>query len=168
MGMSPSPLELHVLPRLGKVPVADLDQIDIRGTLAPIRHTKAETARKALNRIGICMHHAAALGLAVDLQATDKARALLGKPRHSKNNIPALPRQEVPSFYGSLGDGSITHLALRFLILTGVRSRPIRFLHERQLEGDVWTVPGEGMKGCRGATKDFRVSLSEQAMSIYR
>jgi integrase len=161
-----SPLELHVLPRLGKVPVADLDQIDIRDTLAPIWHTKAETARKALNRIGICIQHAAALGLAVDLQATDKARALLGKPRHSTNNIPALPWQEVPSFYGSLGDGSITHLALRFLILTGVRSRPIRFLHESQLEGDLWTVPGEGMKGRRGATKDFRVPLSEEAMAI--
>jgi hypothetical protein len=93
-----SPLELHVLPRLGKVPVADLDQIDIRDTLAPIWHTKAETARKALNRIGICMHHAAALGLAADLQATDKARALLGKPRHSTKNIPALPWQDVPSF----------------------------------------------------------------------
>jgi integrase len=163
-----SPLELHVLPRLGKVPVADLDQIDIRDALAPIWHTKAETARKALNRIGICMHHAAALGLAVDLQATDKARALLGKPRHSRNNIPALPWQEVPSFYGSLEDGSITHLALRFLILTGVRSRPIRFLHERQLEGDLWTVPGEAMKGRRGATKDFRVPLSEEAMAIIR
>ncbi len=42
-----SPLELHVLPRLGKVPVADLDQIDIRDTLKPIWHTKAATATKA-------------------------------------------------------------------------------------------------------------------------
>ncbi len=149
-----SPLELHVLPRLGKVPVADLDQIDIRDTLAPIWHTKAETARKALNRIGICMHHAAALGLAVDLQATDKARALLGKPRHSTNSIPALPWQEVPSFYGSLGDGSITHLALRFLILTGVRSRPIRFLHERQLEGN---LARQRIFGCRYPERQCRL-----------
>ncbi len=29
-----SPLELHVLPKLGKVPVADNDQKDIRDTLA--------------------------------------------------------------------------------------------------------------------------------------
>ncbi len=161
-----SPLELHVLPRLGKVPVADIDQIDIRDTLAPIWHTKAETARKALNRIGICMLHAAALGLTVDLQATDKARALLGAPRHSTKNIPALPWQDVPTFYASLSDGSTTHLALRFLILTGARSHPVRFLHEGQIEGDVWTVPAEGMKGRKGKTSDFRVPLSAEALAV--
>lgn len=31
-----SPLELHVLPKLGKVPEAEIDQNDIRDTLAPI------------------------------------------------------------------------------------------------------------------------------------
>ena len=29
-----SPLDLHVLPKLGKVPVSDIDQKDIRDTLA--------------------------------------------------------------------------------------------------------------------------------------
>lgn len=161
-----SPLELHVLPKLGKVPVSDIDQIDIRDTLAPIWHSKAETARKAINRIGICLNHAAALGLTVDLQAPDKARALLGKPRHKAANIPALPWQEVPAFYASLDDGSITHLALRFLILTGVRSGPVRNLHESQLEGGVWTIPGEKMKGRKDKTPDFRVPLSAEALGV--
>jgi len=71
-----SPLELHILPKLGKVPVADLDQRDIRDVLAPIWHDKADTAKKAMNRLSICLHHAAALRLDVDLQATDKARAV--------------------------------------------------------------------------------------------
>jgi hypothetical protein len=31
-----SPLELHILPKLGRVPVAEIDQRDIRDTLAPI------------------------------------------------------------------------------------------------------------------------------------
>ena len=31
-----SPLEIHVLPKLGSVPVADIDQRDIRDTLAPL------------------------------------------------------------------------------------------------------------------------------------
>ena len=163
-----SPLELHVMPKLGKIPVSDIDQIDIRDTLLPIWHSKAETARKALNRIGICMTHAAALGLPVDLQATQKARALLGKPRHKTENIPALPWSEVPAFYASLNDGSITHLALRFLILTGVRSHPVRFLHESQIEGDVWIIPGESMKGKRDATEDFRVPLCPEALAIIK
>ena len=70
-----SPLTLHVLPKLGEVPVTDLDQRDIRDTLAPIWHTKADTARKAMNRLLIVLPHAAALGLDVDLQATEKAKA---------------------------------------------------------------------------------------------
>ena len=65
-----SPLTLHVLPKLGKVPVTDLDQRDIRDTLAPIWHNKASTAQKAINRLSIVLRHAAALGLDVDLQAT--------------------------------------------------------------------------------------------------
>lgn len=161
-----SPLELHVLPKLGKVPVSEIDQKDIRDTLAPIWHTKADTARKAMNRLGICMKHAAALGLDVDLQATDKARALLGKQRHTVSNIPAMPWQEVPAFYASLSDGSVTHLALRLMILTVARSRPLRFIHESQIEGDVWTIPGEAMKGLKGRTPDFRIPLSGEAMKV--
>lgn len=161
-----TPIELHILPKLGKVPVADLDQKDIRDTLAPIWHTKAETARKALNRLAIIMRHAAALGLDVDLQATDKARALLGKSRHKPANIPAMPWKEVPAFYQSLSDGTVTHLALRLLILTGVRSGPLRYIHEDQIDGDVWTIPAEAMKGRKDATADFRVPLSTEALAV--
>ncbi len=161
-----SPLELHILPKLGKVPVGELDQRDIRDTLAPIWHTKADTARKAMNRLGLCLKHAAALGLDVDLQATEKARALLGKQRHKVQNVPALSWVDVPAFYASLTDGTVTHLALRLLILTGVRSGPLRFLREEQIDGDVWTIPGERMKGKRDSTPDFRVPLSIEALTV--
>lgn len=70
-----SPLNLHILPKLGKLPVTDIDQRDIRDVLSPLWHIKAETARKALNRLSIVLKHAAALGLDVDLQAPDKAKA---------------------------------------------------------------------------------------------
>ncbi len=163
-----SPLELHVLPKLGKIPVAEVDQTDIRNTLAPIWHAKADTARKAMNRLNICMNHAAALGLDVDLQAVAKARALLGKQRHKAKHVPALHWREVPAFYASLSDGTVTHLALRLLILTGVRSGPLRHLHEDQLAGDVWTIPGEAMKGRRDTTPDFRVPLSKEAQDVIR
>ncbi|MGR9412236.1 tyrosine-type recombinase/integrase [Rhizobium leguminosarum] len=162
-----SPLETHILPKLGKKPVADIDQIDIRDTLKPIWHSKAETARKALNRLSICMRHAAALGHEVDLQAAEKARALLGQQRHQAENIPALPWLEVPAFYASLSDGTITHLALRLLILTGVRSAPLRFLRpDEQIQGDVWTIPGERQKGRKDKTPDFRVPLVPEALAI--
>ena len=161
-----TPLELHVLPKLGKIPVADLDQKDIRDTLAPIWHSKADTARKALNRLAICMKHAAALGLTVDLQAPEKARALLGRQRHKPTNIPAMHWKDVPAFYHFLTDGSVAHLALRLLILTGVRSGPLRQIREEEIEDDIWTVPAEAMKGRKDATMDFRVPLSTEALEV--
>ena len=161
-----SPLTIHVLPKLGRVPVTDLDQRDIRDTLGPIWHTKAHTAKKALNRLSIVLRHAAALGLDVDLQATEKARALLGKSRHVTQNIPAMDWRDVPDFYASLEEPTPTHLALRLLILTGVRSTPLRKLRLDQIGDDVWTVPADAMKGRRGATEDFRVPLSDEAQRI--
>jgi len=162
-----SPLQLHVLPKLGKVPIVDIDQIDIRNTLSPIWHSKAATAKKALARLSICMRHGAALGLDVDIQATEKARALLGTQRHTVTHIPFMPWKDIPEFYKSLEEDTITHLALKFLILTvGTRSKPVRYLHSDQLFDNVWIVPSEQMKGRKGKTPDFRVPLSGQAQDI--
>lgn len=161
-----SPLELHVLPKLGQVPIAEIDQIDIRDTLRPIWHAKADTARKALNRLSISFRHAAALGLDVDLQAPEKAKALLGKQMHKVKSVPALRWQEVPTFYASVDNGSVTHLALRLLILTAVRTKPLRFMRYEHVSDDVWTIPAELMKGRLGSTSDFRVPLCPAALSI--
>jgi integrase len=162
-----TPLTLHVLPKLGKVPVTDLDQRDIRDTLAPIWHTKADTARKAMNRLSIVLRHAAALGLDVDLQATEKAKALLGRTRHVPKNIPAMAWADVPDFYASLEEPTLTHLALRLLMLNpGVRSKPLRYLRLEQIEGDVWTVPEGDMKGQKGKATAYRVPLCQEAKRI--
>jgi integrase len=161
-----SPLENHILPKLGMVPVSQIDQIDIRNTLSPIWHEKADTAKKALNRLRIVMRHAAALGLDVDLQATEKARQLLGQQRHTTQHIPSLHWKEVSAFYVSLNEQTVTHLALRLLILTGVRSGPLRFLKPDHIEGDVWTIPSELMKGRKGTVSDFRVPLSDEALRV--
>jgi integrase len=161
-----SPLELHVLPKLGKVPIEEIDQRDIKNVLQPIWHEKADTARKAMNRLNIIIKHAAAMGLEVDVQAVEKAKALLGKTRHKAQHIPALSWKEVPEFYASLGDGTVTHLALRLLILTALRSCPVRFCRLDQIEGNIWTVPAENMKSQKGKEVEFRVPLSQEALAV--
>lgn len=161
-----SPLELHVLPKLGRMPVSEIDQIDIRDTIKPIWHSKAATAKKAINRLGIVLQHAAALGIEVDLQATEKAKALLGAQRHKERHIPAMPWQEVPEFFASLNDGTNVQLALRLLILTGVRSYPVRFATIDQFESGIWTIPAQSIKGRKNATEDFRVPLSTRALKL--
>ncbi len=53
--------------------------------------------RNALKRLNICLKHAAALGLDVDLKTTEKARALLGKQRHKTFNRSAMDWRDVPA-----------------------------------------------------------------------
>ena len=129
---------------------------------------KPVTAAKALERLGIVLKQAAAMGLDADLQATAKARLLLGKPRHQVQHIPAMPWTEAPAFYASLSEASPTQLALRLLILTGVRSAPLRHTRLDQIDKDarVWTVPADVMKGRVGATSEFSIPLAPEAMSI--
>ena len=161
-----SPLELHILPKLGDIPIAEITQRDIRDTLQSIWHEKAATAMKAANRLNIVINHAEALGLGVDLQAVSKAKALLGRQRHTVQSIPSLPWPQVPDFYASLEEPTVTHLALRMLILTGLRSRPIRLARLDEIDGDVWTVPAENMKARLGAAQPFRVPLSKEALHV--
>ncbi len=161
------PLKLHILPKLGCLPVSEITQTKIRNTLAPIWHTKAGTAQAALIRLNLCLKHAAALGLDVDLQAVTKARAFLGKQRHKAQNIPAMDWKDVPAFYKTLCKKiTMTQLALRLLILTGGRTFPLRHIHKNQIEGDVWIIPAENMKGRRDATTEFRVPLSSEALKV--
>jgi integrase len=161
-----SPLEVHVLPRIGSMPVELIHQESIKGVLAPLWHTKADVARKALNRLSIVLRYAAAKGIDVDLQATAKAKELLGKSRHQTQHIPAIPWRDVPAFYRSLQDITVTNLALRLIILTGARSLPIRMLRVEHIRDDVWVIPGVLMKGRKGATSDFRIPLSSEAMKV--
>nr|WP_330169571.1 integrase arm-type DNA-binding domain-containing protein [Bartonella grahamii] len=161
-----SPLELHVIPHIGNLPIEKLTANIIRNVLASLWHEKADTARKALNRINICLKYAAALGLDVDLQACMKARVLLGKPRATSTSIPAMPWQEVPVFYQSLDDKILSNLALKLLILTGARSYPLRYLRLEQIDKNIWTIPKENMKGIVGKVSDFRVPLSHEALKV--
>ena len=52
------------------------------------------------------------------------------------------------AFFASLQEPTTAHLALRLLILTGHRVKPVRFLHTDHIEGDVWTAPPELLAVC--------------------
>lgn len=156
-------LENHVLPKIGNIPVEDIDQHMIKKTLEPLWHSKAETARKSLGHIGQTLKYAAALGLEVDLQATMKARALLGKQKHKTEHIPAMPYADAPKFYRWLCDQDHTAaLALRFLILTAARTSEVRLATFDEVENGVWTLSTERTKTGR----EHRVPLTAEALAI--
>ncbi len=158
-----SPLSLHVLPKIGKTAIEDLDQHTIKKVLEPMWHSKASTAEKALQRLSLTLKHAAALGLDVDLQATMKARALLGKQRHEVKHIPSMPYQEVPEFYKWLSrQPHQSCLALRFLILTATRTGEVRLATKNEFQDDVWIIPAERTK----TGVEHRVPLNSECRKI--
>lgn len=158
-----SPLNTHIIPTLGKTPVEDVDQHVIVEALGPIWHDKPEAARKALNRVNLTLKHAVALGLNVDLQATMKAKALMGKQRHEVTHIPSMPYQDAPKFYGWLCTlNHTTALALRFLMLTVARTSEVRLATFGEIEGEVWTMAPERTKTGR----EHRVPLTPEALKI--
>ena len=160
------PLEVHVFPKWGDLPIEQVSQRHVQQMLDPIWQSKADTARKCLYRMNITLKYAAALGLEVDLQATMKARQLLGAQRHEVTHIPSLPWREAPAYYASLEEPSITNLAMRLLILTGHRVSPIRYARLDEIDGDLWTVAGEKLKGRAGKTPDFTLVLSTEAKRV--
>ena len=158
-----SPLSIHVIPKIGKTAIEDVDQHLIKKTMEPIWHEKASTARKAIGRLNLTLKHAAALGLDVDLQAVMKAQALLGKQRHEVTHIPALPYQEAPQFYRWLTKQDfVSAFALRFLILTVARTSEVRFATSAEVLDDVWTLDPKRTK--TGIV--HRVPLSAEARKV--
>ncbi|MGE3586024.1 MAG: tyrosine-type recombinase/integrase [Novosphingobium sp.] len=158
-----SPLSSHIIPKLGSIPVEDIDQHALVDTLGPIWHNKPEVARKALNRVNLTLKHAVALGLNVDLQAPMKAKALMGKQRHEVTHIPALPYQDAPKFYEWLCTLDHTAaLALRFLMLTVARTSEVRLATFDEIEGEVWTLTPERTKTGR----EHRVPLTSEALKV--
>lgn len=158
-----SPLKTHVIPKIGKLPVEDVDQHTLKRVLDPLWHEKTEAAAKALQRMNLTLKHAAALGLDVDLQATMKARALLGKQRHRVKHIPSMPYQDAPAFYEWLTEQKGTAaLALRFLILTLARTSEVRLATFDEIEGDIWTLPPERTK----TGTEHRIPLAKEALKI--
>jgi len=158
-----SPLSVHVIPKIGKTHIEDVDQHVLKKTLEPIWHEKPDTARKAMNRMNLTLKHAAALGLDVDLQAVMKAQALLGKRRHETKHIPSLPYQETTKFYRWLCEQNFgSAVALRFLILTVARTSEVRFATLGEINGDLWSLDPKRTKTATA----HRVPLSKEAQRV--
>jgi len=150
-----------------------LDEIDteaVLGVLQPIWTTKRETAQRLRGRIERILDAARAKGLR---SGENPARwrghlsALLPAQRPSRQHFAAMAYGDVPAFMDMLKEReALTALCLRFIILTACRSSEGRGARwdEIDLDGKVWTIPGERMK----AGRVHRVPLSAEALSILK
>lgn len=163
-----SPLEHHVLPILGKKQIDQISQTDICRALRPIWKEKAPTAQKALQRLGIVLRHARAMGLDVNPHVVSDARELLGATGHEVKHYPALPPSQARRMFQALNLDSVSNRALAFYTLVGAGPRigPVLKMKYEQIENGVWTIPAGVMKGLRGKTPAFRVPMTPRMAQI--
>ncbi|MFH5772712.1 tyrosine-type recombinase/integrase [Paracoccus sp. NGMCC 1.201697] len=161
-----SPLDTHVVPVIGLVDVRKVDVDMLLRILAPIWRSKTSAAEKAYQRVSLALDHAAARWPGeIDPTIPARLKLLLGSQGHKPENIPAMPWQDVPAYYQSLGESSVD-LSMRLLILSASRSAPVRLAHVDEFDGDTWTIPADKMKGARDKTSAMRIPLSEEACEV--
>ena len=163
-----STLEAYVFPRLGNLPVNQIDGPIVRDVLADIWLTIPETARRVRQRIGTVLDFAHAKGWR---EAEAPLRSISrGLPKQSRvrEHFAAMPWREVPDFITNMGDilkaSETVRLAIEFLILTAARSGEVRGAtwSEFDLEKRAWLISAERMK----AGRTHRIPLSDRAVEI--
>lgn len=161
-----SPIRLYMLPAIGWRRMSEIHQADIHAALSPIWKSKHPTAQKAIDRTKKIFEHMRLSGVECDPFIVDMAKHMLGEYHHEVVKTPASAWQSIPEIYAALDRDDPSHLCLRFKILTVVRSAGVRGARFDEIDGDVWTVPADRMKGNVGKVSDFRVPLSDAALKV--
>ena len=156
----------HVLPAIGKRPVATIRAADLLSFLTPLATRRPALARKTRGAIGQVFQWSIAQGIRADNPANGDLAAALPK-MGTKAHHRALPYSEVPAALRTIAGADAwlgTKLAFRFLALTACRSLEARAATwaEIDLEAAIWTLPGSKTKTGR----EHRVPLSKQAMDV--
>lgn len=165
-------LTAYAYPKIGALPVADVDTGLVTQILTPLWADKPETASRVRGRIESVLDYATTHGWRSGenparwrghLENVLPRRAKVRKVEHHA----ALPWGETGAFMAELREQEgVAALALRFAILTAGRTGEVIGARwsEIDLPGAVWTVPGDRMK----AGREHRVPLSEAALAVLR
>jgi integrase len=150
-------LETYAFPHIGHLTIGEVDIDDVEGLLRPIWFEKNETASRVRQRLEAVFTWAIAKGFRKQanpaawkgaLSALFPKAGQVHRPRHQ----PSLAYGDVPALMASLRkSGSVSSLALQFVILCGVRSGEARGASwsEIDLEKAVWTIQSERTKSRR-------------------
>jgi len=158
-------MEADLFPKMGARAIETITPPELLTTLRAIEARDAiDIAHRALQTCGQIFRYAIATGKAERDIAADLRGAL--KTR-KKENYSRLAASELPEFLSKLEkyDGEIqTKLALKFLILTFVRSAEVRGAKwsEINFEKKEWRIPAERMK----MRDPHIVPLSTQAINL--
>ena len=175
-----STLESYAYPIIGNMLVNDLSMRNILDVLlqktekkdqkGQFWYIKTETAKRLLGRVKSILDFAIANEYRSGTNPAQWSGYLetqLPSPKKISKveHFPSLPYQQIGDFMPLLKEnGSISALALEFLILTAVRSGSVRNAEWSEIDFDrkIWTIPAEHAK----ARKEHRVPLSPEAMKV--
>ena len=165
-----SNLKMYVLPDLGEIPIADISRQDVIAVLRKIEAKgKYETCYRIRQKLEAIFSFAEIEGHC----STNPAKGLqqiLTKPQPKFQN--SIPISELPEFLQKIdadkATAPSTALAMKFIILTFVRTSELRFADWQEFEINstepLWVIPAERMK----MRKTHHVPLSRQAVSILK
>ena len=163
-----SNLKMHVYPDLGEIPISHISKRDIISTLRKLEaEGKNETCYRIRQKIEAIFSYAMIEGHCAGNPATG-LQQILTKPQPKHHN--SLPISELPKFLKKMNADKAalptTLLAMKFIILTFVRSQELRFADWKEFDIDssepLWVIPADRMK----MRKIHHVPLSRQAVNI--
>ena len=160
-------LERHVLPKLGPRPIADITAPEVLSVLRVVEEKGTlDTAHRVMQMCGQIFMYAIATGRAVrnpvpDLRGALRTATVKHRSYLKENELP-LYLQKLAAFDGH----PQTMLALRFLLLTFVRTIELRAAQWTEIDWDKaeWRIPAERMK----MRELHIVPLSMQAIAVLR
>jgi integrase len=160
-------LEQHILPELGHRPIAEITAPEVLTMLRAVEgRGTLETARRVMQICGQIFMYAIATGRAErnpvpDLRGALKAPVVKHHSFLKANELPHYLKR-LESYDGS----SQTKLALRFLLLTFVRTNELRGAQWSEIDWDKreWRIPPERMK----MRELHIVPLSRQTVGVLR
>jgi integrase len=163
-------LSNYASPVIGSMPVSAVETAHVLRILSPIWSTKTETATRVRGRIEKVLDWAKVQGYRTgDNPAAWRGHLSEVLPKPSKvadaGHHAALPWSEIGGFMAALqamqGAGA---RAMEIIILTATRTNEVLNAKwsEFDLDGKLWTIPKERMKGFR----EHRVPLSDPVVAL--
>ena len=163
-----SSLNMHVYPDLGEMPISSISKQDIISTLRKLEaEGKNETCYRIRQKIEAIFSYAEVEGHCTGNPAKG-LQQILTKPQPKSQN--SLPISALPEFLKKMNADKAaiptTLLAMKFIILTFVRTQELRFADWKEFVIDssepLWVIPADRMK----MRKTHHVPLSRQAVKI--
>ena len=158
-------LETYAFPVVGNLSVAEINSSHILRILSPIWVTKAETAKRVRQRLSTVFKYCVAQQWRTDDPANIAIVEALPNLKKKVQHRKSISYNDVSAFIKTVSNSSAglsTKLGLEFLILTATRSGEVRNARWDEVNGSLWTIPGERMK----AGVAHRIPLSLRCMEI--